>query len=74
LSGGTDGEDGNVPVAGAVIDQTTIAQVCDSNLLDLAKAALIHHDAFSFLNSLNATLVVEPTKTNVCDLRVVVVS
>lgn len=74
LSGGTDGEDGNVAVAGAAIDSATVAAVIDSDLVDWAKTALANNDSFSCLNTLNATLETNRTKTNVCDLRVAVVS
>jgi glycerate-2-kinase len=72
LSGGTDGEDGPTDAAGAFID----AQVWDtwrSRQLDPAEF-LRRNDAYHFFEPLDALLKTGPTHTNVCDVRVALVS
>ncbi|GAB6166381.1 DUF4147 domain-containing protein [Thermostilla marina] len=72
LSGGTDGEDGPTDAAGAV---------CDAEVIALAKEMGLHpedflrrNDAYHFFDQLGALVRCGPTDTNVCDLRVVLVS
>jgi len=68
LSGGTDGEDGNVPVAGAWLDSSLeVAHL--SNEID---GALKAFDSYVFWERQSCLIRVPPTRTNVCDLRVVV--
>jgi hydroxypyruvate reductase/glycerate 2-kinase len=69
LSAGTDGEDGPTDAAGAFIDET-IANKADSKE---AKKHLDKHDAYPYLDKLNALYKTGPTGTNVMDLRVVLV-
>jgi len=72
LSAGTDGIDGNSRVAGAIVDETTVAR---GRALGLdAEAFLNNSDAFSYFNALGDALVTGPTATNVRDLRVMLVS
>lgn len=68
LSGGTDGEDGNVPVAGAWLDRSMIAE----NRQPEIDSALASFDSYSFWKQHGGLIRVPPTRTNVCDLRVVV--
>jgi len=68
LSGGTDGEDGNVPVAGAWFDSST---KYDGALL---LASLASFDSYSFWEDVGTLIRVPPTRTNVCDLRVILTS
>lgn len=70
LSAGTDGEDGNVPVAGAVIDSDLIDRLDLSNVSSLVRQHLEHADSNPLLESLGCIFQVGETKTNVCDLRV----
>lgn len=70
LSGGTDGEDGPTDAAGAVIDAQVAAA---SHSLD-ASDALRRNDAYTFFESASGLLRTGPTNTNVCDVRVVMVS
>jgi glycerate-2-kinase len=72
LSGGTDGEDGPTDAAGAVIDE----RLMRSAPLDRAAMAdaLARNDAYSFFAERNGLIKTGPTHTNVCDVRVVVVS
>jgi glycerate 2-kinase len=68
LSAGTDGIDGNSPVAGAVADETTIRRAVarDGSATDL----LAHSDSFHFFDD-HELIVTGPTGTNVRDVRVV---
>ncbi len=74
LSGGTDGEDGNVPVAGALFGEKNIYLL---RALDHASwqsqfaQHLNRHDSHPLLNELGCLLKTAPTGTNVCDMRVV---
>jgi glycerate 2-kinase len=72
LSGGTDGEDGPTDAAGALVDQTVIAEA-KRRSLDAADF-LRRNDAYRFFDSLDALIKTGPTNTNVCDVRVVLVS
>jgi hydroxypyruvate reductase len=68
LSAGTDGIDGNSPAAGAVVDCGTVA----GEALSQAKRALEQFDAYSFLSSRAAAIVIGPSGNNLRDLRVLV--
>ena len=67
LSGGTDGEDGNVPVAGAWLDSSLNV----SDFKSQVDTALSSFDSYSFWQQQGRLIRVPPTRTNVCDLRVV---
>jgi glycerate 2-kinase len=71
LSGGTDGEDGPTPAAGALLDAEVIA-ACRQKGLDPCDY-LARNDAYHFFEPLGGLLCTGPTHTNVGDLRVVVV-
>ena len=70
LSGGTDGEDGNVPVAGAWLDSSLEVGHLTSDI----NSALASFDSYTLLEQLGCLIRVPPTRTNVCDLRVVLTS
>ena len=72
LSGGTDGEDGPTDAAGAMLTPEVIAQMRERNL-DPA-SFLRRNDAWSFFDATGGLLRTGPTHTNVCDVRVVLVS
>jgi len=72
LSGGTDGEDGPTDAAGALVD-LQVAQAAKAQQLD-AKDFLRRNDAYHFFKKTGGLLQMGPTQTNVCDLRVVVLS
>ncbi|MCX7428507.1 MAG: DUF4147 domain-containing protein [Planctomycetia bacterium] len=72
LSGGTDGEDGPTDAAGAVLD-ASIVDAARQRGLDPADY-LARNDAYHFFEPLGALMKTGPTHTNVCDIRVVVVS
>ncbi len=72
LSGGTDGEDGNVPVAGARFDSDRLKQLKSwgTDIRESLQTALASNNSFPILNDLGCIIRVPPTRTNVCDLRV----
>jgi glycerate 2-kinase len=63
----TDGRDGGVDVAGALVDGETVSDVA------AAREALADNDAFPYLDEQDAIVRTGPTGTNVNDLRVLVV-
>lgn len=74
LSGGTDGEDGNVPVAGAWFDSEWIGSINESRRRALhaeLSSALERCDSHAFFSNHDLLLRVASTFTNVCDLRIV---
>ncbi len=72
LSGGTDGEDGPTDAAGAWIDERVCARAIELKLDPVEY--LLRNDAYSFFDAVGSLLRTGPTHTNVCDLRVVLVS
>jgi glycerate-2-kinase len=72
LSGGTDGEDGPTDAAGAWIDAGVVRAMNQRGLVPADY--LRRNDAYHFFQPLDALLLTGPTHTNVCDVRVVVVS
>lgn len=68
LSGGTDGEDGPTPAAGAWVDMDTI-ELTRAKGLD-TRAYLQHCDSYRFFEATDSVLLTGATNTNVCDLRV----
>ncbi len=68
LSAGTDGIDGNSPVAGGVIDGTTMSRA-ESQHLDILKA-LAEFDAYPTFARLDDAVMTGPTGNNLRDLRV----
>jgi len=72
FSGATDGTDGPTDAAGAWADGSTVRRGREAGLD--AAAMLRENDSWSFFRTLGALLVTGPTRTNVMDLRVVLVS
>ena len=72
LSGGTDGEDGPTDCAGGVIDAQTHTKIvaqqidCDDHLR--------RNDAYPALVAAESLILTGPTGTNVCDVRVFLIS
>ncbi|WP_246151443.1 glycerate kinase type-2 family protein [Rubripirellula reticaptiva] len=72
LSGGTDGEDGPTDAAGAFIDADVHQQAMQLGL-DVSDS-LARNDAYTFFTCAGGLLVTGPTGTNVCDVRVALVT
>ena len=72
LSGGTDGEDGPTDAAGAVLTDEVHRRAIELDL-DVADY-LRRNDAYSFFERVGGRLMTGPTGTNVCDVRVALVS
>jgi hydroxypyruvate reductase len=71
LSAGTDGTDGPTDAAGAIADGETCARAFGLGLDP--RAALDGNDAYPFFQHLGDLVVTGPTKTNVMDVRLVLV-
>jgi len=71
LSGGTDGTDGPTDAAGALADGRTITRARESGME--ANTYLDRNDSYHFFQALDDLLVTGPTRTNVMDLRLVLV-
>jgi len=71
LSGGTDGNDGPTDAAGGVVDSLTFRK--GEELGMSAQSFLENNDAYHFLERTGDLLVTGPTKTNVMDVRLVLV-
>jgi glycerate 2-kinase len=72
LSAGTDGSDGPTNSAGAVTDPFTLKRA-GSLGLD-TRQYLINNDSYSFFKELGDLMITGPTKTNVMDIRIILVS
>lgn len=72
LSGGTDGEDGPTDAAGAYLEAASARDAEQQGLTP--EAYLRRNDAYHFFEPLGGLIKTGPTHTNVCDIRVVVVS
>lgn len=71
LCAGTDGTDGPTDAAGAIADNTTLERA-QKKVLDY-KNYLAENDAYHFFQELDDLLITGPTKTNVMDLRIMVI-
>jgi hydroxypyruvate reductase len=71
LSGGTDGNDGPTPAAGAIVDSQTVQRGIQAGMS--AAEYLHNNDAYRFFEKTGELLVTGPTRTNVMDVRLVLV-
>jgi glycerate 2-kinase len=71
LSGGTDGNDGPTDAAGAVVDTFTVKRGEEQGIN--AADFLDDNDAYHFLEKTKDLLITGPTKTNVMDVRLILV-
>lgn len=71
LSGGTDGTDGPTDAAGAIVDNTSAGRADDLGL-DIDDH-LHRNDAYPFFRQMGDLLMTGPTRTNVMDLRVMLI-
>lgn len=72
LAADTDGVDGSKDVAGAFIDEGTLAKAFNKGL-DV-NVLLDKHNSFGFFDALDAHIEIGPTRTNVNDFRVISIS
>jgi hydroxypyruvate reductase len=72
FSAGTDGTDGPTEAAGAFADGTTVARARQKGLE--AESHLLQNDSYPLFESLGDLVVTGPTRTNVMDLRLVLVA
>jgi glycerate 2-kinase len=68
LSGGTDGNDGPTPAAGAMVDPLTEEEGAKAGMD--ASAYLENNDSYHFFEKTDELLVTGPTNTNVMDVRI----
>jgi hydroxypyruvate reductase len=71
LSAGTDGTDGPTDAAGALVDGDTVKRAVGLGLKP--RAALDGNDAYPFFERLGDLVITGPTRTNVMDVRLVLV-
>jgi len=71
LSGGTDGNDGPTDAAGALVDSLTVKRGAESGLS--AYDFLRNNDSYNFFKETSDLLITGPTRTNVMDVRLVLV-
>lgn len=71
LSGGTDGNDGPTDAAGAVVDPLTVSRGRTAGLD--AVRALRENDAYPYFQKTGDLLMTGPTRTNVMDVRLILV-
>jgi len=71
LSGGTDGNDGPTDAAGGLVDTDTLKRSEEKGLDSIA--FLQNNDAYHFLQQTGDLLITGPTRTNVMDVRLILV-
>ncbi|HPJ66232.1 MAG TPA: glycerate kinase [Desulfobacteraceae bacterium] len=71
LSGGTDGNDGPTDAAGAIVEPGTVGRGRDAGME--ANDFLNNNDSYHFFENTQDLLFTGPTKTNVMDIRLVLV-
>jgi hydroxypyruvate reductase len=70
LSGGTDGTDGPTDAAGALADGNTVRR---SWMKGMDPASYLdRNDSYNFFFKLGDLLITGPTRTNVMDLRIII--
>lgn len=72
LSAGTDGTDGPTDAAGAFVDNTTLSRAAGRGLDPMT--ALADNDSYHFFEQLGDLYLTGPTRTNVMDLRIILVN
>ncbi len=72
LSGGTDGTDGPTDAAGAMADGATITRAREENMDP--KDFLRRNDSYRFFQKLDDLVITGPTRTNVMDIYMVLIS
>jgi glycerate-2-kinase len=72
LSAGTDGTDGPTDAAGAFADENTVFRAADLGLS--AEKHLNENNAYPFFKALDDLLITGPTRTNVMDMQILLIS
>lgn len=72
LAGGTDGEDGPTDAAGA-IGSFKLLQIASEKGISIEKH-IEQYDSYNFFKTVGGHLITGPTHTNVCDLRIAMIS
>ena len=72
FSAGTDGTDGPTDAAGAVADGTTVSRAASINLSP--QKHLLENNAYPFFERLGDLIKTGPTRTNVMDVRLILVA
>jgi glycerate 2-kinase len=72
LSGGTDGTDGPTDAAGAIADHTTVTRAKEMGMDP--RSHLEENNAYPFFRNLGDLLMTGPTRTNVMDVRILLVA
>jgi hydroxypyruvate reductase len=72
LSGGTDGTDGPTDAAGAIADGETVVRARGKGLDP--RDYLNRNDSYTFFEALDDLLMTGPTRTNVMDVRIMLIS
>ena len=72
LSGGTDGNDGPTDAAGAFVDGSTLSRASEKGLN--AERYLQNNDSYNFFNVLGDLIITGPTRTNVMDIQIAILS
>lgn len=72
LGGGTDGSDGPTDAAGGIVDTDTIERGKALGLV--ASDFLLNNDSYPYLNATGDLLISGPTRTNVMDIRIILVN
>jgi len=72
LSAGTDGSDGPTDAAGAIVDDGTLHRALSLGLNP--QTFLANNDSYNFFRPLGDLIITGPTRTNVMDVRIVLVA
>jgi hydroxypyruvate reductase len=71
LAGDTDGVDGSLDIAGAVIGPDVLARAAEKGLKP--REALARNDGHGFFEALGLSVITGPTRTNVNDFRAILI-
>jgi hydroxypyruvate reductase len=69
---GTDGTDGPTDAAGAIADNTTLGRSLDSGA-GFLESCMKKNDSYRFFKNLGDLIVTGPTRTNVMDIRIILI-
>jgi len=72
VSAATDGTDGPTDAAGAVVDSHSVDRAAEARLD--SDAFLKNNDSYTFFEKLGDLIITGPTRTNVMDIRLILVA